>query len=63
MKATECKCCCCGEDAVAFWPIFDIDQETQPNPYCRKCLSQAKMQMLLAMDRTVQQHKKSRHRR
>jgi hypothetical protein len=24
-KATDCKCCVCGKQAVAFWPVIDPD--------------------------------------
>jgi len=47
MKASECKCCVCGKQAVAFWPVFDPDI---PNhPYCRKCLDDAKREMLMEL--------------
>ena len=45
MKASECKCVVCGKQAVAFWPIIDLD--IPGRPYCRKCLDEAKMEMLI----------------
>lgn len=43
MKATECKCCVCGKQAVAFWPVIDPDIPSEP--YCRKCLDKAKKEL------------------
>ncbi len=40
MKASECKCCICGKQAVAFWPV--IDPDIPSHPYCRKCLDKEK---------------------
>lgn len=40
IKASDCKCCVCGEQAVAFWPVIDPDIPSQP--YCRKCLDKTK---------------------
>lgn len=45
MKASECKCCQCGKQAVAFWPL--IDPDIHANPYCRECLDKAKMRVLI----------------
>lgn len=45
MKASECKCCECGKQAVAFWPCIDPDIPSQP--YCRECLNKAKMKVLI----------------
>ena len=45
MKASECKCCQCGKQAVAFWPM--IDPDIPANPYCRECLDKAKMRVLV----------------
>lgn len=43
-KASDCKCCVCGETAVAFYPCIDID--VPHHPYCRKCLSEEKLKIL-----------------
>ena len=43
MKASECKCCVCNKQAVAFWPVIDPDIPSLP--YCRKCLTKAKTEM------------------
>lgn len=40
VKASDCKCCVCGEQAVAFWPVIDPDIPSEP--YCRKCLDKTK---------------------
>lgn len=45
MKASECKCIICGEQAVAFWPFIDLDIPAKP--YCRKCLDKTKMKVLM----------------
>lgn len=45
MKASECKCIVCGKQAVAFWPIIDPDIPIEP--YCRKCLNEAKVKLLI----------------
>lgn len=52
MKASECKCCICGKQAVAFWPV--IDPDIPADPYCRKCLDKEKhkvMMKILAMNK------------
>lgn len=45
MEAKDCKCCECGQQAVAFWPVIDPDIPAQP--YCRNCLDKAKIRMLI----------------
>ena len=45
MKASECKCIVCGKQAVAFWPLIDPDIPEQP--YCRKCLDKAKIELII----------------
>ena len=45
MKASECKCCRCGKQAVAFWPCFDPDIPS--HPYCRECLDKEKMELFI----------------
>lgn len=45
MEASECKCCVCGRQAVAFWPC--IDPDIPAHPYCRKCLDEAKTRVLM----------------
>ncbi len=45
MKASECKCIVCGKQAVAFWPV--IDPNIPAEPYCRKCLNEAKIQVFM----------------
>ena len=44
IKAEDCKCCKCGKQAVAFWPVCDPD--IKDYPYCRKCLDAAKMRVI-----------------
>lgn len=47
MKATDCKCIKCGEPAVCLWPF--VDPDIQSHPYCRKCVEEAKMRLMLAI--------------
>jgi len=47
MKASECKCCMCGAQAVAFWPC--IDPDIPQHPYCRKCLDKEKLKAMIAI--------------
>lgn len=44
MKASDCKCCVYGKQAVAFWPV--IDPDILDYPYCRKCLDKAKREII-----------------
>ena len=44
VKASKLKCEC-GEQAVAFWPV--IDPDIPANPYCRKCLDEAQIRILM----------------
>ena len=39
MEASECKCCVCGKQAVAFYPCIDPDIPSYP--YCADCLEKA----------------------
>ena len=47
IKASDCKCIECGEQAVAFWPV--IDPDIPSHPYCRKCLDKAKQQLFIKL--------------
>jgi hypothetical protein len=47
VKASDCKCCECGEPAVAFWPVIDPDIPSYP--YCRKCLDKAKAKLMMEL--------------
>jgi NAD-dependent SIR2 family protein deacetylase len=44
LKAKNCKCIKCGEQAVAFWPI---EPDIKSYPYCRKCLDEIQIKLLL----------------
>lgn len=44
IKASDCKCVVCGQQAVAFWPACDPDIPS--HPYCRKCLDKEKREYL-----------------
>lgn len=42
------KCCECGKQAVCFWPA--IDPDIPQYPYCRKCVDEAKMRVMIKLD-------------
>ena len=56
MKASECKCCACGKQAVAFWPICDPDIPSYP--YCRECLDKVKMELMIKLEEIDKKYKK-----
>lgn len=45
MKASDCKCCECGKQAVAFYPVIDPDIPSYP--YCQSCLDKMKMEVAM----------------
>lgn len=47
VKASECRCCECGEPAVTFWPVYEPDIPSYP--YCRKCLDRAKQKLMMEL--------------
>jgi hypothetical protein len=47
VQAKDCKCCECGEPAVCFWPI--VDPDIPHHPYCRKCVEDAKIRLLIKL--------------
>lgn len=53
MKISEAKCIKCGEQAVAFWPVIDIDIETFA--WCRKCLNKEKVKFLMKLNKWDEQ--------
>ena len=55
MKASECKCCVCGKQAVAFFPI--VDPDIRPYPYCRKCLDKEKAKLLIKLEEIDKKYK------
>ena len=46
VKASDCRCCVCGERAVAFWPV--VDPDIPSHPYCRQCLDREKLKAMVA---------------
>jgi hypothetical protein len=48
-NAIKAKCAVCGALAVAYFPVWDIDQEVPPKPYCRKCLDKAKYEFYVKL--------------
>lgn len=55
MKASECKCCVCEKQAVAFWPVCDPDIPAYP--YCRKCLDQEKRELIIKLSEIDKKYK------
>ena len=47
MKASECKCCECGKQAVAFYPCIDPDIPSYP--YCADHLEKAMIEVAEAV--------------
>lgn len=47
IKASDCKCCQCGKQAVCFWPVVDIDIRSYP--YCRKCKDGQVLTLMMAL--------------
>ncbi len=45
IRATDCKCYECGEQAVALYPC--IDPDIPQRPYCRKCLDKLKERIIM----------------
>ena len=46
--AKDEECISCGEQAVVFFPVFDPD--IQSDPYCRKCVEKAKIELLIQLN-------------
>lgn len=51
-KKIKDVCRRCGQPAVAYWPVIDIDIES--HPYCRECLDREKVQMMIELDNILQ---------
>lgn len=47
MEARKCKCCVCGKQAYAFWPV--IDPDIPSNAYCKKCLREQQMKVIVGV--------------
>ena len=58
MKASDCKCCECGQQAVAFYPC--IDPDIPSHPYCKKCLDDMKIRMIIEIDRFLKKRRNER---
>lgn len=46
-KASDERCCVCGKQAVAYWPVFDPDIPAYP--YCRECLDKEKRELMIRL--------------
>lgn len=57
MKASECKCCVCGKQAVAFWPVF-VDPDIPSYPYCRECLDKEKKELMVKLSEIDEKYRK-----
>lgn len=49
------RCCECGKQAVAFWPVIDPDVPSYP--YCRECLDKAKMELMIKLEEIDKKYK------
>ncbi len=58
MKASECKCCKCGKQAVAFWPVVGPDIPSYP--YCRKCLNKEKVELMETLTEIDKKYSKNK---
>ena len=47
MLASECKCYICGKQAYAFWPA--IDPDIPSHAYCKKCLQEQQMKVIIGV--------------
>ena len=59
MKASECKCCKCGKQAVAYWPT--IDPDIPSHPYCRECLDKEKMELMIKLEQINKKTNNRKH--
>ena len=46
-KASDERCCVCGKQAVAYWPVFE--PYIPAYPYCRECLDKAKEELMFKL--------------
>lgn len=46
-KASDERCCVCGKQAVAYWPVYDPDIPAYP--YCRECLDKEKRELMIKL--------------
>ena len=58
VKASDCKCCECGAQAVAFWPC--IDPDIPSHPYCRKCLDKAQLELMTRITKRKENENESK---
>lgn len=49
MDACDCLCCRCGERAVVFYPLLDVDIASRP--YCAACYYDAMLELADALYR------------
>ena len=54
--AKDQRCCECGKQAVAFWPVCDHDILSYP--YCRECLDKAKMELMVKLEEIDKKYKR-----
>jgi len=58
VKASDCKCCKCGKQAVAFWPACDPDIPAYP--YCRECLDDVKRELIIKLNEIDKKYENKR---
>lgn len=54
--AKDFKCCNCKKKAVCFWPIYDPDIPS--HPYCRKCVDESKMRLMIELGKIDKKYTK-----
>lgn len=54
--AKDQRCCECGKQAVALWPIIVPDIPSYP--YCRECLDKAKRELMVKLEEIDKKYKK-----
>jgi hypothetical protein len=58
----------CKEQAIAFYPVWDMDQENPPRPYCQEHLGTMRFYLYLALndqkeyERVMKAHERARKR-
>lgn len=57
-KASDERCCVCGKQAVAYWPI--VDPDIPAYPYCRECLDKAKHELMLRLAEIDKEYKNNK---
>jgi hypothetical protein len=57
-RVMNAKCCKCGKQAVAYWPV--VDPDIPAYPYCRECLDKAKHELMLRLAEIDKEYKNNK---